>query len=106
MADWKNSDETPSIFLQGWALLAVTNPGVKDTYHAETQAGWIVLGVYHTEDDVYSEYVKGGSEDDGKWRDFLQKELIRLAEKKGLGAEATLFVTEEIMCLEGIKNYA
>ena len=92
---WKNSDETPSIFLRGWALLAVTNPGVKDTYHAETQAGWIVLGVYHTEDDIYDKY-----ESDEEWHRFLQDELIRLAKKKGLGAEATLYVTEEVLCLE------
>ena len=95
MAKWKNYGEAPSIFLRGWFLLAVTNPGVKDTYHAETQAGWIVLGVYHTEDDIYDKY-----ESDEEWHRFLQDELIRLAEKKGFGPEAALFIAEEMLCLE------
>jgi hypothetical protein len=83
----------------GYYLIAVTNPGVKDTYHAETQAGWIVLGAYCTEDDVYCE-----CETSEEWDKFLQDELVRLAEKKGLGSEATLFVASERLCLEGTKE--
>jgi len=83
----------------GWFLLAVTNPGVKDTYHAETQAGWIVLGQYNTEDDIYSEY-----DSSEEWNKFLQCELVRLALKKGFGSEAVLFIASEIMCLEAIKE--
>ena len=87
----------------GWFLLAVTNPGVKDTHHAETQAEcqavWIVLGVYCTEDEVYSE-----CDTSEEWDEFLQCELVRLALKKGFGSEATLFIASEVMCLEGTKE--
>jgi len=72
----------------GWFLLAVTSPGVKDTYHAETQAGWIVLGAYCSEDDLYCfDYNSGDPWD--KWACFLQDEAVRLAEKKGLVPEET-----------------
>ena len=72
----------------GWFLLAVTSPGVKDTHHAETQAGWIVLGAYCSEDDLYCfDYNSGDPWD--KWACFLQDEAVRLAEKKGLVPEET-----------------
>jgi hypothetical protein len=57
--------------------------------------GWIVLGQYCTEDDEYQACVTSE-----EWNKFLQDEVVRLAEEKGLGSEAMLVVASEECLLE------
>jgi hypothetical protein len=61
-----------------WLLVANTHQGTE----------WQVLGMYCTEDDVYCfDYNSGNPWD--KWAYFLQNEVVRLAEEKGLMPEDT-----------------
>tara|TARA_R110000765_G_scaffold297093_1_gene392200 strand:- start:165 stop:569 length:405 start_codon:yes stop_codon:yes gene_type:complete len=90
----------------GWCLLAATNPEIKDTYHAGTQSGWIVLGTYCSEDDIYCfDYNSGDPWDE--WAAFLQDEAVRLAEEKGLIPENTelLICRQEGFCGSQIMGY-
>jgi hypothetical protein len=61
-----------------WLLVANTHQG----------AEWQVLGMYCTEDDVYCFNYNSGDPWD-KWARFLQDEVVRLAEDKGLMPEDT-----------------
>ena len=79
----------------GWFLLAATDGSCAGTHHAETQSKWIVLGAYCSEDDVYCfDYNSGDPWD--KWARFLQDEVVRLAEDKGLiPYKTSLFVCRQ-----------
>ena len=82
---WREPEDAGVVI--GWFLLAMPPHGV---------GGWIVLGQYNTEDDEYQECVWGTRD----WDKFLQDEVVRLAEVKGLGSGTMLIVASEKCLLE------
>ena len=88
---WRNWEVKNGVYatdnlghVSGWVLLAISDK-------------WEVLGSFCTEDDVYCFDYNSGEPFD-KWAVFLQDEIVRLAEKKGLIPENTELL---ICCQEG-----